>query len=399
MSSMTSVRAAERTATVPAVFLVLLAAPLSFGTTTPTLLLGDIAAGFGATAGATAWIGTVFGMAIAIGTPVLAGLIRLRGLRYALLLSTALVLAGAAAAVFAPTLAVLLIARIAQGIGGAGLVVIAMNLAGSPLRMGLVTSGISMCGAIGPLLGAWIARLAGWPLALALPVLGLVAVPAVLRGLPHPARRSGLRFDGIGALLLAVLAVALVNLTRFPVPALSGAVLAGTLLVLHIHRTPEGFVPRAVVARPLFGLLSAFGLVLASSYFALLYIVPALLARDDWATGEIGTAQLFALLGGAGLAWLLATFGGRLRMRLLACLLLSSGAAAPLLVLLGGSAVFPLAIGLAACAASSGQATLGLRAAQSAADQYRSTALGLFNLCYQLGSAFGPALAAALVFA
>ncbi|OQD57871.1 hypothetical protein BM536_000185 [Streptomyces phaeoluteigriseus] len=49
---------------------------------------------------------------------------------------------------------------------------------------------------------------------------------------------------------------------------------------------------------------------------------------------------------------------------------------------------------LAVLATSAGQATLAVYAAQTAPAAQRPTAIGLFNLCYQLGGAFGPAIAA-----
>ncbi|GAA1538851.1 hypothetical protein GCM10009730_55040 [Streptomyces albidochromogenes] len=46
---------------------------------------------------------------------------------------------------------------------------------------------------------------------------------------------------------------------------------------------------------------------------------------------------------------------------------------------------------------SAGQATLAVLAGQSAPASQNPTAIGLFNLGYQLGGAFGPAIAALVV--
>lgn len=50
-------------------------------------------------------------------------------------------------------------------------------------------------------------------------------------------------------------------------------------------------------------------------------------------------------------------------------------------------------------AATGANAVLSMHAASSTPDPQRPTAIGLFALCYQLGGAFGPAIATALVLA
>jgi hypothetical protein len=52
---------------------------------------------------------------------------------------------------------------------------------------------------------------------------------------------------------------------------------------------------------------------------------------------------------------------------------------------------------LAVFTTSAGQATLAVLAGQSAPASQRPTAIGLFDLGYQLGGTFGPAIAALVV--
>ena len=60
----------------------------------------------------------------------------------------------------------------------------------------------------------------------------------------------------------------------------------------------------------------------------------------------------------------------------------------------GVLAVVYAAMLLGSLSAATGQGALTLRAAASVPESLRPTAIGLFNLRYLLGAAFGPAIAA-----
>ncbi|MFC3998481.1 hypothetical protein ACFOVU_21330 [Nocardiopsis sediminis] len=133
---------------------------------------------------------------------------------------------------------------------------------------------------------------------------------------------------------------------------------------------------------------------LATSYFALLYAVPALVERHaGWAAGAIGTGQLVALLAGSALAPAFAAVAARLDARALPAALIAAGGSAVAVAALAQSA--PLLLGvltLAVFASSSAQATLVRFATAPAPGPQRPMAMGLFNLCFQPGGAFGPSL-------
>lgn len=105
-----------------------------------------------------------------------------------------------------------------------------------------------------------------------------------------------------------------------------------------------------------------------------------------------------ALLTGSVLSMALAAASARMSRPRVLTILLTVGALAPLtaalipwgppLLLVAAPAVF---------ATSAGQATLAVYATAPTPAGLRPTAIGLFNLCYQLGGAFGPAIAAAVV--
>ncbi|WP_434600529.1 MFS transporter [Streptomyces sp. A5-4] len=105
--------------------------------------------------------------------------------------------------------------------------------------------------------------------------------------------------------------------------------------------------------------------------------------------------HVVALLTGSLLSLLLAAVSARLgRARVLA-ILFTLGALAPLTAALSPWA--PLLLLVAAMAVfttTAGNGILAVYATQAAPQPQRPTVIGLFSLCYQMGGAFGPAVAA-----
>ncbi|MFC9297879.1 MFS transporter [Streptomyces sp. NPDC057011] len=389
---------ADRAAPVPVIWLALLATPVAAGANAPVLILPDMARSLGVTASTAAWLVASFAWAMAVGIPLMAGLLRRRGLRPVLRLSGALLLLGTLLVAASPWLALTLLGRAGQAAGGAGLVAAAMSLAGSARRMGVISAGFGMLGAAGPLLGVQLAQSVSWRLSLAVSVVSLLAVPAVSRYATRPAPAEG-RFDARGAALLTVLATALVLLPNAPAAALGSAAVAALALALHVRRRPDGFVPLALVRKPLFLGSALLALTLSGSYFTLLFAVPRLLSeRAGWDRGAAGAGQLVALLTGSALSWLLAAASARMGRTAVRTVL------AGVCALAVGTAVFvdrgPLLLTAtlgAVFAATGANAVLSTHAASAAPEAQRPTAIGLFTLCYQLGGALGPAVATALV--
>lgn len=357
-----------------------------------------------------------FAWAMAVSVPLMAGLMRRRGLTPVLRLSGALLLGGTLLVAASPWLPAALLGRAAQAAGGAGLVAAAMSLAGSARRMGVISAGFGMLGAAGPLLGAQLSHAVSWRLSLSVSLLSLLALPAVGRHAavtaPPTAPRS--RFDARGAALLTVLATALVLLPHAPAAALGSAsaavvavavaalavvAVAVALLALHVRRRPDGFVPAALVRSPLFLGSALLALALSTSYFTLLFAVPRLLAdRAGWDVTAAGAGQLVALLTGSALSWLLAAASACLGRTAVRAVLVTLGALAALLAVFASWGPLLLVATLGGVFGATGaNAVLSMQAASSVPAPQRPTAIGLFSLCYQLGGAFGPAIATALV--
>ncbi|MGW2023217.1 MFS transporter [Streptomyces decoyicus] len=393
-------RARRRPHKVPALLLGLLATPAALSANSATTTLPDIGADLGVPVSSATWIATAFGLLMAVSTPLMAALLRRRGIRTVVPACAVLVAAGSLLVIVAGTMPLLILGRGAQAIGGSGLVTTAITLAGTPRRMGVVTAGSGILGALGPLAGSLLTEHVSWHAALSLSALALPAVPGVLRTAPTlPEKGSRAPFDAIGAVVLMALVSALVFIPRFPLPALVCAAVIAAALVVRVRTRPDGFVPVAVLRTPVFLTASAVVCALSTSYFSLLYLVPRVLKDNEgWDAGLVGTGTLVALLIGSAASWLLAAFSTRMSRAAVLALLLALGVLAPVMAAVTPwAALLLVASGVSVFVSSSGQATLSVYAANSVPDSQRPTAIGLFSLCFQLGGAFGPALAALLV--
>ncbi|MGW6497962.1 MFS transporter [Nonomuraea angiospora] len=378
-------------------YLALLATPTSLSANSTTTVIPDLARALGVSAADATWAATAFGWGGVLGAPLTVALLRTRGIRAATLVNAALVLLGTLLVAGAPTLSMLLAGRAAQAAGGGGLITIAITLAGTASRAGAVTAGVGLVGAFGPLAGSTLSAIS-WRVPLLLSLPALLAVPAVLRHAPvHHPQAAATRTDTIGILLVMTLVSAFVLIPRLELVAVAAAAVVGLLLTLHVRRTPAGFIPQPVVRTRAFVTAAAAACTLSTSYFALLYTVPRLL-EHHWTTARIGLVTLIMLATGSIASLLFTRRAAQLGPAVTRSVLPAAGATA---VALASVAPWPVLVAastaFAVFATTAAMAWYATRAGAVVPQEHRGTAVSLFTLCYQLGGAFGPALATLLL--
>ncbi|WP_324278358.1 MFS transporter [Blastococcus brunescens] len=203
---------------------------------------------------------------------------------------------------FAPSVEVLLAARVLQGMGAAAVPVLGMAIVSARYEgavrttaLGQVAGTAAAVSALGPLAGGLVADLAGWRAVVALPALGLLVVPALWRALPT--QGTGARLDVLGAVLVAATAAGLVLLVQSPASgvlvATAGALLLGLgvpAVAARVRRRPEGFLPRRVIRNSVVVRSALAASAVPAAWFALLIAVPAVLAIRGWTPLEVGLA-------------------------------------------------------------------------------------------------------------
>ena len=386
--------------------------PAVFGVTAAGVALPKVATSLGAAPESVAWVLTVHALALGVGTAVFGRLADARGVRTTLLSGSLVLGLGAAVILLAPDLGVLVAGRfvLAAGSGAMTSGALALAAAGAPERRAgvLAAFGATMAifSASATLAGGVVTQWLTWRLTLALPVLSLAGVPLCLRLAVRPG--SGSRMDLIGAGLVTATAATLLVFVQSPTLSLpAGAVAsagvaflpAAACLAWWVRTRPEGFVLRSLVADRAFVLAAAIGVGVYSGLFAVMYVIPQVLVKQQgWSVLSVGTALLPGAVAGAVLSRMAGRLTpGRGGNRLLAgaalssaLLLISAGAfgGGPWVLLAGAS------LGFAAFAVTQ-VVTTGLLSAHIA-PALRGGAMGLLNLTFFAGGGIGSAAAAAL---
>ncbi|MGX5681883.1 MFS transporter [Schumannella luteola] len=190
------------------------------------------------TSGVT-WTVTAWLIAAAVATPLLGRVGDMVGRRRVFLLSIVGVVVGSVLAAVAPTLGVLIVARIIQGAGGAmfplafGLIREAFPRDRVPSAIGGMSAVIAVGGGVGAVLAGPISSAFGWRAVFLVPLLLSIPGAALVRFLvPESADRAPGRLNAVAALLLSGWLVALL------LPLSSGSIWGwGSPLVLGLFAT------------------------------------------------------------------------------------------------------------------------------------------------------------------
>lgn len=395
-----------------AVLLGLLFGLAGTSTSAVTVALPALAGDLGVTAATAAWIISGYTVALAVATPTHGRLADMVGIRLPLCLGVTAMAVGAVVSSLAPNFPVLIAARVLQGVGAAAIPVLATALisarwhgAEQGAALGRVAGVAATLSALGPLIGGGLEALGGWRWAVALPVIGLLALPALWRAAPTGG--SGEPIDKIGAVLVAFAASGLVLLIQSPsagpVAAVIGAVLlvaGGPAVAWRVRTHPDGFLPRSIITNVTV-LRSAFAAAaVPASWFALLLGVP--LAAASWGWTPLATGAL--LLPAAVIGFASPPIARRLLARLgprrsigIAC---PTAVLALLVAAFGGVVASPVllavAVALVTAAFGIGQPAMISSVGAAVPDAQRGVALGIATLVFLTGASVGAALVGGL---
>ncbi|MBY8883151.1 MFS transporter [Streptomyces sp. PLK6-54] len=242
-----------------------------------------------------AWVSAAYLLASTAVTPLWGKLGDMFGRKSLYLASTSIFLIASVACGLAQDLPELIGARVLQGMGGGGMIVLTFALVGDIVRpgergryQGMFGSVYGVASIVGPLLGGVFTDQLSWRWAFLvnLPV-GAVALVIAARALPAATRRTAARIDYLGSLLLAAIATGLVLVTSFgerwgwTSPSIAGliaaTVLLAALLVPVERRAAAPVLPPAVFASRTVVFSSLIGFAANAAMFAVLVYLPTYL--------------------------------------------------------------------------------------------------------------------------
>jgi EmrB/QacA subfamily drug resistance transporter len=241
----------------------------------------------------------------------------------------------------APTLALLLLGRVLQGLGAAMLIPNSLALLGTAFdgeargrAIGTWSAAGAIAGALGPVLGGWLVDQVGWRLIFLInPPLAAIAIWLAWRYVGERRRRTPVRLDWTGsALATAGLAGLCWGLTMLPrtglaAPSTAAALASGVLLLLAFvvveHRRGDAaMMPLSLFGTPTYAGVTLLTFFLYAAMGGLFVLLPYLLIRVGGYPATLAGAALLPLPLVLGLA---SRTAGRLAERIGARLLLTVG--------------------------------------------------------------------------
>jgi MFS family permease len=382
------------------------------GSSSVAIALPTIDSALGVSTGVGAWAISLYALMLAVATAVYGRVSDLVGIRLPLLVGIGLMATGAVAGALAPDFGLLLAARMVQGAGAAAVPTLGVAIvsgrfsgAGRARALGQVAGFAAAVSCVGPLAGGTVEQVLGWRAVIALPVLGLVLVPFLLRAMPR--HGSGARLDLVGAALVALTATGVVLLVQSPatgpVVAAAGGVLAllgAPAVAAWVRRRPDGFLPVSVIRNPVVVRSAVAAGAVPAAWFALLIAVPAVLVAQGWEPWQVGVALLpsaVSALAAPRLAGpLLNRFGPSRALAFAAAIATLSLGLAAWGAGTGSAVLLVVAVVGVTFAFGQGQPALMEATGDAVSADVRGVALGVATLFFLVGGGLGSAAVAGL---
>ena len=197
---------------------------------------------------------------------------------------------------FAPDMTWLIIARVIQGVGGGGLMILSQAIIADvvPVRdrgkyMGVMGAVFGLSSVVGPLLGGWFTEGIGWRWAFWINIpLGIVAITIAAIMLKLPRHNIRVRFDVWGTVTMAVAVTSIILVASWggsehdwDSPLILGlivlAALFSALFIWAEARAPEPLIPLKVFKNRNFVLSTSAGLFIGIAMFGTIGYLPTYL--------------------------------------------------------------------------------------------------------------------------
>jgi EmrB/QacA subfamily drug resistance transporter len=271
------------------------------------------------------WTITIYALGQVIAMPMAGKISDMYGRKKVFAVSAAVFTISSLCCGFAPNIALLLIPRFIQALGGGAFMPSATGIVSDhfgPERdraVGMFTSILPVGGIIGPILGGIFVSYWSWRGIFLVNVpIGIILIALTIKFIPSTGRRTSSRIDIRGIALLAVLiTAAMFGITYLgsgsvplysPVFLISEAValVALGLFVRHSQRDPAPFVPYRLLRGRGFGIMNLINMVYGAAALGFAALVP-LYAQERYGIAPLGagtllTARAVGMIAVAGVA-------------------------------------------------------------------------------------------------
>ncbi len=283
------------------------------------------------------WVITAYLLSSTVVAPIYGKLGDLFGRKIVLQVAIVIFLGGSILAGLAGNMLMMIVARVVQGLGGGGLMVVAMTVVGDviPPRdrgrvQGIFGGVFGLSTVIGPLLGGFIVEHFGWHwiFFVNLP-LGLVAFAIISTAFKVRPERVAHKIDFLGAAFLTATLSSLVLFTSlgghtFPWDSVQSFVLVGLAVLFLIgfivveRQAAEPILPLHLFANNTFAITNAVGFIIGFAMFGSITFLPLYLQLaqgvSPTASGLSLLPMMFGLIGTSMLAGQVMSRTGRYRL-------------------------------------------------------------------------------------
>ncbi len=267
------------------------------------------------------WVMTAYILASTIMMPIYGKVGDLIGRKGLLIFAISAFMVGSVLGGLAGDMNMLIVARVVQGIGGGGLMILSQAIIADviPARergkyMGVMGAVFAVSSVAGPLLGGWFTEGIGWRWTFWINIpLGLLALGAAIAFLHLPKRDTAVRprIDVLGMAILTVATTCLVLVASWGgstydwnsiqiILLIAGTVVGGILFVMVELKTPEPIIPMNLFRERNFTLTTLAGLLVGVAMFGVLGYLPTYLqmtfGEDATTAGLLMIPMMGALL-------------------------------------------------------------------------------------------------------